>query len=140
MKKSIITAFLLTSTMAFAQPAQPQAPNQENFTQIKAEFLQMIDKRIQQMQASKQCVEQATNKQALHQCREQSRNARAENMELRKDLKRHNQEMGQRGPRGNGPRGDGPPQGGQFRGAPPQGGGMPPQGGGMPPQGGQAPR
>jgi hypothetical protein len=71
MKKALFVAFaLMGATTVFAQQqgTPPAGGDGQNFAQRKAEILKRIDARIQQGQKTRDCVQQAQDKDALRAC------------------------------------------------------------------------
>jgi hypothetical protein len=67
-KTSVLAASFALLTINVASGFAASAPA-ENFAQRKAETLQRIDQRINNLQTQKSCVQAATNADALKNCR-----------------------------------------------------------------------
>lgn len=81
----LVSAFLVTIASANAQPA-----SNENFEQAKGMATQMLDKRIAELQAHKDCVTKAKNHEEMHACRMEMRHER---QEMRSEMKEMHEKM-----------------------------------------------
>lgn len=84
--KLLVSALMLTTTLAFAQNEKPNKPTVE---QQKAKILEGIEKRASILNEFKSCVTSASDRDALKTCRETHKKA---NQELRKDRKARRQQ------------------------------------------------
>ena len=83
MKRALVAAVLLGSTLVLAQNNPPPGPNGQNgqqgggqgqqqpqrFEEVKAKHLEHIAKHIAELQKAQSCVQAATNHDALRACR-----------------------------------------------------------------------
>jgi len=120
---TVLFSFLLAVPAFAAEGSQPPQGQGQTFEQRKAAFLKVIDERLANIQADRECVEAAKNDDDLRACREKGRARLEKEREGRRPMGRQGQVPGgQRqgipgGPGQGGPGGQGmqspPPQQGQ---------------------------